>query len=156
MQVYQPELYEKEFKQIFESGDATKIMDLVREGLALVTSTATAKGLQITDATYNTKDRKIAQDKAKVAGRSKTSSDVKTTASTVSQTKKKAEEMLHEAQKAVSTFKSGKFEDKEGLDYSENHYRKGYDADGNFYEDENILSVTGLIGQYDKELPAWE
>lgn len=175
LMTYSPDLYEKEFKGVFEETDKDKraaaIANLVKEGWDNLVNVATlGGGGNIEDALYLTEDRKGVVTKAAInLSKHRALSPREREAAQKAQ-EKLTEEQRQRNQEAITkakeardsaTFTSGNFVNQDGINYDKYHMRTGWIPNPGgeegvlVFKDElvgddvtrNVLSVTGLFGK---------
>ena len=145
LEVYNPELYEKEFASIFnmENGEAktAKIIEMLEDAFSMITREANARQITAQDFTSSNWKRKD------LSNYSQARRDA------IQQHEQRAQELSDKVKNKFGSFKTGIAENE--ADHAITHHR-WVNVDGSEFRREQVDSVTGLIHQFDRPLPPWE
>ena len=145
LEVYNPELYEKEFASIFnmENGEAktAKIIEMLEDAFSMITREANARQITAQDFTSSNWKRKD------LSNYSQARRDA------IQQHEQRAQELSDKVKNKFGSFRTGIAENE--ADHAITHHR-WVNVDGSEFRREQVDSVTGLIHQFDRPLPPWE
>lgn len=144
LKVYSPELYQKEFADVFEEKDKglrqTKIINLLEDSFNMLSREASARNITAEDFTskrWAKKDLKASPRRAKIA----------------QDYQEKTEKLAEDVRRNIGHYNSGVAINSDT--YNEDHSRF-VGVNGDTYEGKQVYSVTQLINPTEENMPDWK